>query len=206
MQENTNKTLDIEKNKEIAALSYLWIFSLIILLARRDSEFVQIHAKQGTVLFVLSLLLWPFEITRYGEFIVLALVVLGFLKAAMGSEYQIPVIADIAEGRVRKEHFKKFWHIIKHTVIKLFKPEHITPKFKKELKEQENELQHHEEILEAEKRLLEQEGKKLSALLNRVGDDEKDLHKLEEEVHEEIHKLEEDVHRIEEKVDKVLNH
>jgi len=196
---------DIKKNKDMAALSYLWLFSIVVLLARRDSPFVRFHAKQGVVLFVFSLLLWPFDITRYGEFVVLALVILGFIEAAMGHAYRIPVISLIAEGKLRKHHFKKAWHVTKHTAIKIAKPEHVTPEFREELKEQERELKTQEYTLEAEKRLLEQDEKKLSALMHRVDEDEKELYKLEDEVHDEFHKLEDDVHRIEEKVDKVLD-
>ena len=205
MDNNMDKTKDIEKNKDIAALSYLWVFSLIILLARRDSDFIHMHAKQGTLLFVMSILLWPIEILRYAEFLVLALVILGFIEAVSGHEYRIPVIADIADGKIRKHHFHKAWHTVKHTFIKIFKPEHITPTFKTELHEQEKELSYQEKTLETEKRLLEQEGKKLSALLYRVEDDEKHLHELEDEVNGEFNKLEEEVNRVEEKVEKVLH-
>lgn len=195
---------DIQKNKDVAALSYLWLFSIIVLLSRRDSPFVRLHAKQGTVLFILSLVLWPFPILHYGEFLLLALMVLGFIEAVTGNPYEIPVIANIAEGRLRLHHFKKAWHITKHTAIKIAKPEHITPEFKEELKKQEHELKEQEKVLDMEKRLMEQEDKKLSALMHRVDDDEKELHKLEDEVHQEFQKLEENVHRVEEKVDEVL--
>ena len=68
MNNNKITSEDIKKNADIAALSYLWVFSLVIFLARRDSPFVRMHAKQGVTLFVLSLLLWPIPILRYGEF------------------------------------------------------------------------------------------------------------------------------------------
>jgi uncharacterized membrane protein len=197
---------DIKKNKDLAALSYLWLFSLIILLARRDSPFIRLHAKQGVTLFILSLLLWPFTITRYAEFLILALMVLGFIEAVMGHVYRIPVISLIAEGKLRMHHFKKAWHVTKHTAIKIAKPEHVTPEFRVELKEQERELKEQEKFLEAEKRITEQEDKKLSALMHRVDDDEKEIHKLEDEVHNEFQKLEGDVHRVEEKIDEVLEH
>jgi len=206
MNENEFTAEDIKKNKDLAALSYLWLFSIVILLARRDSPFIQLHARQGVVLFVFSILLWPFGITRYAEFVILAFMILGFIEAALGRTYRIPVISLIAEGKLRGHHFKKAWHHAKHTAIKIAKPEHVTPEFKQELKEQERELKNQEKFLETEKRMLEQEDKKLSALLHRIDDDEKELHKLEHEVHQEFGKLEEDVHRIEEKVDKVLEH
>ena len=90
------------------------------------------------------------------------------------------------------------------TAIKIAKPEHITPEFREELHEQEIELQTQEKELKTEKSLLEQEEKKLSTLMRKVDEDEKELKKLEDEVHNEFNKLEEDVHRVEEKVDEVL--
>jgi uncharacterized membrane protein len=197
---------DIKKNKDLAALSYLWLFSLIILLARRDSPFIQLHARQGVVLFVFSILLWPIGILRYGEFVILALAVLGFIEAAMGHPYRIPIISDIAEGKIRRTHFKKLWHMIKHASIRIVKPEHITPVFREELREQERELHEQERVLESEKRFIEQEEKKLSALSHRVDEDEKGIHRLEDEVHQEFDHLKEDVHRVEQKVDQAVEH
>ncbi|MFH0873419.1 MAG: hypothetical protein V1846_01115 [Candidatus Komeilibacteria bacterium] len=46
---------DVEKNKTVAALSYVWIASLYGLVFRRDSDFIQFHAKQGTALLVVEL-------------------------------------------------------------------------------------------------------------------------------------------------------
>ncbi|MBU0578127.1 hypothetical protein KJ742_01325 [Patescibacteria group bacterium] len=204
MDESKITSEDIEQNKELAALSYLWLFSLVVLFARRDSHFIQFHARQGVVLFVLSLLLWPFEITRYGEFVILALIVLGFIEAAMGRAYSIPVISVIAGGKVEKAHFKKLWHVIKHTFIKIVKPGHITPSFMEELHEQEAELKAQEKFLDSERKMLEQEEKKLSALAHRVDEDENELHKLEDEVHHEFDDLKGDVHQLEDKVDKIL--
>lgn len=204
MDQNEFAPQDIEKNKDLAALSYLWLFSLIVLLARRDSPFIQLHARQGATLFLLSIALWPWELTRYGEFVVLALIVLGFVQAVQGKAYRIPFIADLAEGKVRRTHFKKAWHVLKHTAIKIVKPEHITPAFREELKEEQRELSHQEHELKTEKDLIDREEKKLSSLLYRMDNDEKELHELEDEVHQEFKELEEDIHRMEKKVDEVL--
>ena len=57
-QENDS---DIQANKTVAALSYLWILFLVPLLLKRDSKFAQFHAKQGLVLFIIEFLVWiPF--------------------------------------------------------------------------------------------------------------------------------------------------
>ncbi len=120
---------DIEKNRQMAALGYLWIFSFIVLVARRDSAFVQLHARQGFVLFVLSIILWPWAITQYAEILILALMALGFIQAATGNAYRIPVIADFAEGHFASPELKKAWHYVKHGAIKAFKHEYVIPPF-----------------------------------------------------------------------------
>jgi hypothetical protein len=129
---------------------------------------------------------------------------LGFIQAILGVPYRIPVISVLAEGKLRKYHFKKAWHRVKHTAIKIVKPEHITPAFRDKLAGQQRELTRQEHELGAEKRLMEQEEKKLSSLARRVEEDEKELQHLEDEMHHDFDELKEDVHRVEEKVDKVL--
>jgi len=175
---------DIAKNKDLAALSYVWVFSLIILLARRESPYIQLHAKQGTILFVLSMLLWPYATLRYGEYVVLALCILGFIQAAMGNVYSIPIIGDIAEGRVHRDSFGKLWHVIKHTAIRMVKPEHVTPSFRSELQKQEDERIREEKIIAPERIVEQEEGKKISALINRVEEEGKEINGLKDEVKE----------------------
>ena len=173
---------DIEKNKDLAALSYVWVFSLIILLARRESPFIQLHAKQGVVLFVLSLLLWPYAITHYGEFVVLALCLLGFIQAATGNVYHIPVIGDIAEGKIHRDSFGELWHVIKHTAIRMVKPEHVTPAYRNELQKQEEERMREEKTIIPARITEQEEEKKISALISRVEEEEKEIDGLRDEV------------------------
>ena len=92
----SGKTSDVEKNKVMAALSYVWILCLVPLLGKRDSEFAQFHAKQGLVLFIIeivaSLLVW-FPII--GQLVMLALLivsVVGIVKALNGERWEIPYI------------------------------------------------------------------------------------------------------------------
>ncbi|EKD56343.1 MAG: putative membrane protein [uncultured bacterium] len=47
---------DIEENKGLAAISYLWLLCLIPLFGKKDSAFAQFHAKQGLGLLVLWVL------------------------------------------------------------------------------------------------------------------------------------------------------
>ncbi|HLD07961.1 MAG TPA: hypothetical protein VJB60_02765 [Candidatus Peribacterales bacterium] len=90
---------DIEKNKDVAAISYLWILSVIVLYARRDSPFIQYHAKQGLWLFMVSIPIWLIpRIGHYLEFFVLAGMIIGFLNAAQGRMHDLPVIGALAKG------------------------------------------------------------------------------------------------------------
>lgn len=89
----------------MAALSYIWIISIVMLLTKKDSEFIQFHAKQGLVLFGISIVLWVISIPLFFLWMVNSLVylvlfvaaVVGFIKAYGGEKYKIPVVGDIAE-------------------------------------------------------------------------------------------------------------
>ncbi len=85
---------DAENNKHSAALSYVWILFLIPLLTKKDSKFCQFHAKQGLVLFIISLVSWfPF----FGQIIGLAVLivsVIGILKVLAGEYWEVPYIND----------------------------------------------------------------------------------------------------------------
>lgn len=90
---------DVADNKDLAALSYVWIASVIVLFAKRESPFVQFHAKQGAVLFLLSLVVWamPF-VGTLAEVLVFALCIMGFLHAARGERRDVPIIGPLSRG------------------------------------------------------------------------------------------------------------
>ena len=99
----------------MAALGYILFLFIVPVKARRDSMFVQFHARQGGVLFGLwvlfSLLIFIALLFAGGEGIVvtilfgvlfaaLAVYILGCLaglyKVALGERYRMPVVADVA--------------------------------------------------------------------------------------------------------------
>jgi uncharacterized membrane protein len=90
---------DITENKDLAALSYVWILSVVVYATRRDSPFIRYHAKQGMALFFLSVGVWfvPF-VAKPLELIVLALAVLGFKAAAQGQWKDVPLIGPLSRG------------------------------------------------------------------------------------------------------------
>lgn len=88
---------DVEDNKVMAALSYIWILFLIPLLLKKDSKFCQFHAKQGLILFILSFITW-FPII--GWLIGLAIIVVSvvsIVKTLAGEQWQIPFIYDLSK-------------------------------------------------------------------------------------------------------------
>lgn len=88
---------DAQKNRDLAALSYVWILSVIVYFAKRDSPFVRFHARQGIALFLLSIVVWMIPwIGRLLELVVLALAILGFLGAAQGQWKELPLIGPLA--------------------------------------------------------------------------------------------------------------
>ena len=94
---SSSTNLDVEANKTIAALSYLWILFLIPLLTKKNSKFCQFHAKQGLILFLLSFIAW---FPLIGWLIGLAIIVvsvMGILKCLEGSWWKVPYIYDLSK-------------------------------------------------------------------------------------------------------------
>ncbi|MBW7895809.1 MAG: hypothetical protein H3C27_11895 [Opitutaceae bacterium] len=101
-------TRDIEENKVMAILAYIWILFLVPLLAAKDSKFARYHAYQGVALFItwaviqavgsllpynLSGLVW---IANLG---ILALAVMGILNAYNGRAQPLPLIGRFLTPR-----------------------------------------------------------------------------------------------------------
>lgn len=99
---------EIEKGKVLAALSYLWIVGLIVLLTEKKNKFVIFHAKQGTGLFIIELvlnILWaiPFIWFLSGLWVAISIAltlvaVYGIVTALQGNQVKIPVINDVGES------------------------------------------------------------------------------------------------------------
>lgn len=93
---------DIEKNKYLAAVSYLWVLFLVPLFLARKSPFAQACAKQGLVLFIVqavsSLFLWiPFLGQVWGVIIFFIVPLYAITRVLIGSFWPIPVIHSYAE-------------------------------------------------------------------------------------------------------------
>ena len=101
--------------RAMAALGYLAILFILPVKLRRDSMFVQFHARQGGVLFGLWIvavlvLFIVLLVTGAGgllanillgvmmvlTFLYILMALIGLLKVALGERYRMPVVADVA--------------------------------------------------------------------------------------------------------------
>src|SRR3989304_4807552 len=79
-----------DSDRWIAAVSYFYFVSAIILLLRKNkSEFVNFHARQGLVIFILALIFW------------LLPSIFGFLPNILGILVNATLLALIIHGLVR---------------------------------------------------------------------------------------------------------
>lgn len=87
---------DIEANRVIAAMGYVWILCLVPLLLKRRSKFAQFHAKQGLLLFVLEIVGWlVFWIPVFGWVLLILIIlfaILGIKNALDGKYWVMPII------------------------------------------------------------------------------------------------------------------
>ena len=79
-----------------AVVSYVFIFSVILYITKKDDKFVQFHARQGIVVFVL-MVIGLFPVLGVPLFILaIVLAVIGASKAYVGEEFKIPFIYKYA--------------------------------------------------------------------------------------------------------------
>ncbi len=97
----TPDSIDIQKNKDIAAFSYIWIMSVLIYFSRKDSKFVHHHSKQGIVLFLMTIPLSfiPY-VGQYLIFLAVAGMLLGFMNAAAGQTRDVPLVGKLSRGEL----------------------------------------------------------------------------------------------------------
>lgn len=91
-----------------ASLSYIPFLPLLLIMYRKENDFMHFHARQGLILFiveVVSLVLMrmvPFLafILSIFNLLLLALAVTGIFTALMGRQINFPVIGELAEKLV----------------------------------------------------------------------------------------------------------
>jgi len=91
---------DVENNKIMAAISYVWILCLVPLFLKRRSKFCQFHAKQGLVLFIIEVIGWLiFWIPLIGWLLfifILVMAVMGIMNAMQGNYWEMPILGKYA--------------------------------------------------------------------------------------------------------------
>lgn len=94
----TKKETVSQEEKIWAAVSYLWVFSIVALAARKDNDFIRFHANQGALLFVISLPLCFIPVIGWLANILIAIVaIIGILKSLQGEKWPLPVMPDAAK-------------------------------------------------------------------------------------------------------------
>jgi len=92
---------DVEENKVIAAIGYLWILCLVPLLLKRESKFAQFHGKQGLLLFIVEIVgMFIYWIPFLGWLLGLATLVLaiyGIVQALQGKYEELPILGKYAK-------------------------------------------------------------------------------------------------------------
>jgi len=92
-------------DKGIALLSYLFLLCLVPLLTKKDSPFVQFHARQGLVLVVAWFVNWIIGIVPVigwvvaflGNLLLLGLSIMGIVNVVQGKKVELPFIGKYAK-------------------------------------------------------------------------------------------------------------
>ncbi len=92
---------DIENNSDVAAFSYFLILSWVILYTRKDSPYIQFHARQASILFIFAIFiaLLPDKLS-FLNLITLGLAVAGFFQANLGKWWKMPVVSHVIESGI----------------------------------------------------------------------------------------------------------
>lgn len=92
---------DVESNKLIAAISYLGLLVIVPLLLKKESPYVQFHAKQGVTFAIIWCIGWVLFWFPIIGWLFAALVfvfnVIAFFKALSGERWEAPIIGDITK-------------------------------------------------------------------------------------------------------------
>lgn len=102
MAEETPKSSnDVEDNKGLAAISYLWILFLVPILTKKDSPYAMYHAKQGLIFFIFAtvtgFIVWIPVIGWIMGILTFILFIIGIMNALGGKTEPLPVIGKYAE-------------------------------------------------------------------------------------------------------------
>ncbi len=95
--ETVSKEAVSGQDKFWAFLSYLGVLFLIPLLLKRDSKFIQHHAKQGLVMFIAEFFFW---IPLFGWILALIIFIfwiMAIIQVVSGEMKPLPIVGDLAK-------------------------------------------------------------------------------------------------------------
>lgn len=91
---NKNAKVGAEDERFTAALCYVWILCLYGLLFKKNSSFIQFHAKQGLALFVLEVIAPLLILVPVVWIICIVVSVVGVRQALAGKYWTMPLIGN----------------------------------------------------------------------------------------------------------------
>ncbi|MBD3312438.1 hypothetical protein GF352_03235 [archaeon] len=101
---------EVKEGKLLAAMSYLMITGLIIMLTEKKNKFVRLHAMQGTALLIVFLLLrvltalvplWLLGLNFWINVLIGITVAYLSVKAAQGEQVKVPLIYELGDWLVK---------------------------------------------------------------------------------------------------------
>ena len=97
MTQNQDQKISKQEGKIWAAVSYLWIISLVVLAARKNDSFIRFHANQGALLFVISVVFMLIPgIGWLLNILICIAAIVGIIKALQGEKWEVPVLGGFA--------------------------------------------------------------------------------------------------------------
>ncbi len=87
-----------QEEKNLAALGYIPVICLIVLLLKKEHPFICFHAKQGLIMCLCFFLFWYMPIIgTVMNFFLVAMMFVGLIKAKEGEYWKAPVLGNLAE-------------------------------------------------------------------------------------------------------------
>ncbi len=83
---------DIDSNRFVSSLSYIWILCLVPLFLKRKSHFAQFHAKQGLLLFAIEIIggfIFWIPIIGWALFVMVIIYSIMGVQKTMSGEYWV---------------------------------------------------------------------------------------------------------------------
>lgn len=162
------------RDKKLASLSYLWVFSVLIFAIKTKSVFVEKHSKIGLLLFISSIIFWLIPILHFFELLIMLLSIHGFIISINGTENRIPILYEFSNNNLNYLNIYKYLDN-----LKLFFKKNFNHNIKNEILMEEKNKEKEEKFIHEEESITEKDEKKLSAIFKRINKQDKRISDLE---------------------------